>query len=67
LISASHPDYLILGCGTSGLAREESGYVEAQAFVDLTSLLLWPAGYIKAWEKKVGRNKLHSPVFPSIH
>jgi hypothetical protein len=36
-------------CGTSRLGRVEWGYMEAQSPVDLTSLVLWPAGYIKPW------------------
>jgi hypothetical protein len=35
------------------LAREEGGYMEAQTPVDVTSLLLWPAGYIKEWARKI--------------
>jgi hypothetical protein len=36
-------------CAASILAKEEGGYMEAQAPADLTSLLLWPAEYIKLW------------------
>jgi hypothetical protein len=39
----------------------------AQAPVDLTAILLWPAGYTKPWERKVGRSYPDSPGFPGIH
>jgi hypothetical protein len=49
LISRAHPEHLISWCAASGLAREEGGYMEAQAAVDLTSLILGPAGFITPW------------------
>jgi hypothetical protein len=33
------------------VSRAEGGYSEAQAPVALTSLLLWPAGYITPWQR----------------
>jgi hypothetical protein len=47
LISASHTDYLISWCVTSGLGREKWGYMEAQAPIYLTSLLLCLQGTLK--------------------
>jgi hypothetical protein len=47
LISGAHPEHPISRCAVSRLAREEGGYMQAQAPVYLTSLVFWPAGYIK--------------------
>jgi hypothetical protein len=49
LDSGAHTEHWISWCAASGLAREEGGYMEAQKPVYLTSLLLWPAEYIKLW------------------
>jgi hypothetical protein len=46
LISGAHPEHPISQYVARGVAREEGVYSEAWVPVDLTSLLLWPAGYI---------------------
>jgi hypothetical protein len=51
VISGAHTEHLISWCAASRLAREEGGYMEAQTTVYLTSLLIWPAGYISPWQQ----------------
>jgi hypothetical protein len=51
LILGAHPEHPISRCAASGLAREEGGYTDDQAPVDLTSLFLWPAGYFTPWQQ----------------
>jgi hypothetical protein len=67
LISASHLDYLMSGCGTRGLAREGWDYEQAQAPIDVTSLLLGLQGMLNHGQWKFEEiNLIHQGFLPFI-
>jgi hypothetical protein len=63
--SGSNPEHTMSWFDNGSHARQQSGYMESQSPVELTSLVLLPSGYINQGNESW--MKLPSKVFLGVH